>query len=79
MYQQQTMDSKLSLFSLKSQTFGLRQTNWLINFWTFGFLGQTTIISTKKLSFYIHIPNIHLGLRFEFGPQRIRDLAFVCL
>ena len=20
---------------------------------------------------YIHIPNIHLGLRFEFGPQRL--------
>ena len=32
----------------------------------------------KKLSLYIHIPNIYLGLRFEFGPQRIRDLAIVC-
>ena len=32
----------------------------------------------KKLSLYIHIPNIYLGLGFEFGPQRIRDLAFVC-
>ena len=28
----------------------------------------------KKLSFSIHIPNIYLGLGFEFGPQR----AFVC-
>ena len=27
---------------------------------------------------YILIPNIHLGLGFEFGPQRIMDLAFVC-
>ena len=27
----------------------------------------------KKLCFHIH-----LGLRFEFGPQRIRDLAFGC-
>ena len=23
-------------------------------------------------------PNIYLGLGFEFGPQRIRDLAIVC-
>ena len=30
----------------------------------------------KKLSLYINIHNIYLGLRFEFGPQRIRDLAF---
>ena len=32
----------------------------------------------KKLSLYIHIPNISLGLGFEFRPQRISDLAFVC-
>ena len=32
----------------------------------------------KKLSLYIHISNMYLGLGFEFGPQRIRDLAFVC-
>jgi hypothetical protein len=38
----------------------------------------STIISTKKLSLYIHIPNIYLVLGFEFGMQRIRDLAFVC-
>jgi hypothetical protein len=32
----------------------------------------------KKLSLYIHIKNIYLGLgRFEFGQQRIRDLATV--
>ena len=29
----------------------------------------------KKLSLYIHIPNIYLGLGFEFGLQRIRDLT----
>ena len=29
----------------------------------------------KKLSLHIHIPNIYL---FEFGPQRIRYLVFVC-
>ena len=34
----------------------------------------------KKLNLYIHIPNIYLGLgfEFEFGPQRTKDLAFVC-
>ena len=25
----------------------------------------------------IQFPNIYLGLGFEFGPQRIRDLTFV--
>ena len=32
----------------------------------------------KKLRLYIQIPNIYLVLGFEFGPQRIRDLAIVC-
>ena len=32
----------------------------------------------KKLGFYIHIPNIYLGLGFECGSQRIRDSAVVC-
>ena len=31
----------------------------------------------KKLSLYIQIPNMYLGLGFEFGPQRIRDITFV--
>ena len=36
--------------------------------------------SYKKLSLYIQIPNIYLGLgfEFEFGMQRIRELAIVC-
>jgi len=29
------------------------------------------IISTKKLNLYIQIPNIYLGLGFEFGSQEI--------
>ena len=29
----------------------------------------------KKLSLYIQMPNIFLGVGFEFWPQRIRDLA----
>ena len=33
----------------------------------------------KKIRIYIHIPNIYLGLGFEFRPQRTRDLAFLCL
>jgi hypothetical protein len=34
----------------------------------------------KKLSLYVQIPNKYLGLGFdfEFGPQRIWDLAIVC-
>ena len=32
----------------------------------------------QKLSLYIQIQNTCLGLGFEFGPQRIRDLAIVC-
>ena len=32
----------------------------------------------KKLHLYKEIPNVYLGLGFEFGPQRIRDLAIVC-
>jgi hypothetical protein len=32
----------------------------------------------QKLSRYISIPNIYFGLGFEFGLQRIRDLAFMC-
>ena len=32
----------------------------------------------KKLSLYIQIPSIYLGLGFEFGPQRIRNLTFAC-
>ena len=36
------------------------------------------IIPTKKQSLYIPIPNIYLGLGFEFGPKIISDLAFMC-
>ena len=32
----------------------------------------------QKLSFYIQIPNIYLGLGLGFGPKSIRELAFVC-
>ena len=72
--------------------FGLGQTNWTNKFWgIWSIFDQTiseslvhvfrysTIISTKKLSLYIHIPNIYLGLGFEFGPKRIRDLYLVHL
>jgi hypothetical protein len=39
---------------------------------------QPLFLQKTKLSLYIHIPNIYLQLGFEFGPQRIGDLAFVC-
>ena len=86
-----TTDTLCRLFSLKSQTFGLGQTNWADKSWgIWRVLGQTfrtrfetvhvfhysTIISTK-LSLYIHIPNIYLEMGFEFEPQSIRDLAFM--
>ena len=91
-----TTDAQWSLFSLKSRTFGLGQTNWAVKFWgNWGIFGRTISphfgvvsplsmcsivqpLSLKNLSLYICIPNIHLGLGFEFGPKRIRDLAFVC-
>jgi hypothetical protein len=51
------------------------------HFGTVSFLSMFSIIQplfSQKLSLYINIPNINLGLGFEFGPKRIRDLAFVC-
>ena len=87
-----TTDAQWSLFSSKSQTFGLGQTH----FGSFGVFSANlsapilvlwvpcpgfSLINHyfyKKLSLYIQIPNMYLGLGFEFGPQRIRDLAIVC-
>jgi hypothetical protein len=42
----------------------------------FSIIQYSAIFFIKKINLYIHIPNIYLG--FEFGLQRIRDLAFVC-
>ena len=40
--QAQTTDAQRSLFSLKSRTFGLGQTNWADKFWgLWGIFGQT--------------------------------------
>ena len=50
-----------------------------------GHFHYSTITSTKKLSPYIHIQNIYLGLEYEFGPQRIirfscvRSSCFLCM
>ena len=70
-------------FIQKSRTFGLGQTFWADFFrgiWgIFGWIisthfGMFSIIQPlfqKKLSLYIiHIPNIFLGLGFEFGLQK---------
>ena len=69
----QTTDAQCR-FSSKSQTFGQ------INFGEFGCF--PTIYNHpfwyNTLSLYTQIPNIYLGLGFEFGPQSIRDLAIVC-
>ena len=85
-----------AFFSLKSRTFGLKRQIGKINSEAFGVfsaklhisthfgtvspLSMFSIIQLLFLRKYIHIPNIYLGLgfEFEFGPQRIRDLAFVC-
>ena len=78
-----TTDAQWSLFfSLKSRNFGLGQTNWADKFWGLWVLCHCFLSFNhyiyKKLSFCINIQNIYLGLGFEFGLQRISDLAFVC-
>ena len=74
-----------AFFLSKSQTFGLGQTIRADKFWgIWGIFGRFISIHFgkeflvhhyfyKTLSLCIQIPNIYLG--FEFGPQRIRDLA----
>ena len=49
----------------------------------FGILSPLSMFSINQPLFLqksIQIPNIYLGLgfEFEFGPQRIRDLAIMC-
>ena len=66
MFRPRTTDAQWSLFSLKSRTFGLGQTNWENRFWgIFGIFGQTvsthffhylTIISTKTKPLCVHSP-----------------------
>ena len=78
---------------MKSQTFGLGQTIWTDIFWgiwgtfgrfistDFGTLSPLSMFSINQplfLQIYIQIRNIHLGLGFEFGLQRIRDLDIEC-
>ena len=43
------------------------------------FINQPSIISTKKLSLYIQIPKIYLGVGVgvEFGLERIKELGTV--
>ena len=40
------------------------------------FINQPLFLKIK-LSLYIQISNIYLGLGFEFVPQKIRDLAIM--
>ena len=73
-----------AFFSSKSQTFGLGQTIWEDKFfgiWVifgrfisnhFGTVSPlSTFSNNQPLFLYIQIPNIYLGLGFEFGPQKI--------
>jgi hypothetical protein len=48
------------------------------HFSTVSSLSMFSINQPLFLSLYIQIPNIFWGLGFEFGPQRIWDLAIVC-
>jgi hypothetical protein len=64
-------------FFIEIPNFWVGQTNWANKFGVvWGIFGRTI---RTQLSLYIHNLNIHLGLGLEFGPQRILDLAFVCL
>ena len=76
-----TTNTQWSLFSLKSRTFRLGQTNWADKLW--GILLQWVPCPCFPLFNYyfykkLSIPNIYLVLGFEFGPKENRDLAFVC-
>ena len=42
------------------------------------FINQPLFLKKTKPLYPCQVPNIYLGLGFEFGPQRIRDLAIVC-
>ena len=70
--------------------FGLGQTNWADKFWgIWGIFGQTisthfgtvshfSIFSIIQPLFLQKTKPLYLGLGFEFEPQRIMVLAFVC-
>ena len=48
------------------------QTNWVEHFW------GIWVIFGWTISFWYQIPKIYLRLWFQFGQQRIWDLAIVC-
>ena len=67
---------------IDSGAFGVHSAKTIsIHFGEVSPLTMSSIVQTlflKKLSLDIHIPDIYLGLGFEFGLQIIRELAFVC-
>jgi hypothetical protein len=83
----QTMDAQWSLFSSKSQTFGLGQTIWADKFWGiwsifrqfisthFGTVSSWSMFSINQLLFLQKTKPLY---PFEFWLQRIRDLAILC-
>ena len=67
----------IKLFFIEIQNFWA----WADKFW--GIWGIFVTVSPLSMFFifqplFLHIPNIYLGLGYEFGPQRVRDLPFVC-
>ena len=59
-----------------THAFGLGQTNLADKFCGIWDIFGLTFLQKKRLN--IHIPNIHLGLGFEFGLPRIRNLVIMC-
>ena len=65
-----------AFFQQNHKLLGLGRQFGQIDFGAFGVFSANYF--NKKLSLYIQIPNIYLGLGVEFRLQRIRDLAIVC-
>ena len=82
-----------AFFHWNSKVLGLGRQIGQINFGAFGVFSAKLSAPILVLSMFSMIqplflqkskpinsqPKIYLGLGFEFWPQRIRDLAFVCL
>ena len=86
-----TMNAQWSLFSSKSQTFGLGPTIWadiLGAIWGifsqfisthFGPVSPLSIFSINPFHYLLaFMSKSHLALVFQFGPQRLRNLVMLC-
>ena len=66
-----------AFFHSNQELLGLGRQVGQINSGTFGVF-SAKLSAPILVMFSIIQPHIYLGLGFEFGPQRIGDLAFVC-